>query len=133
MAEQAQLIRGGKLRPLAMLHPKSFTLASYGSIPSAFDKFPALSTHLPLSQAIGFAINNNAPDAVKEKLGLAFEEAMRSDVVIKWAKQNHYQLSGKHSQAARDEFAQLESFFAWTLQDLGANKHSPEKFDIPKP
>ncbi len=133
MAEQAQLIRGGKLRPLAMLHPDSFVLEDVGTIPSAFDKFPELATHLPLSQAIGFAINNEAPKEVKEKLGQAFEQVMKSPAVTEWAKQNYYQLSGKHGEAARKEFAELESFFTWTLQGLGSNKFSPEKFAIPKP
>ena len=68
MAEQAPLIRGGKLRPLAMLHPDSFSIEGVGEIPSAFDQFPALSEHLPLSQAIGFAVNNKAPQEVKDKL-----------------------------------------------------------------
>lgn len=133
MAEQAQLIRGGKLKPLAMLHPESFTLEGVGTIPSAFDNFPELATHLPLSQAIGFAISNDAPDAVKAKLGEAFKQAMKSPAVIKWAEENYYQLSGKHGEAARKEFAQLESFFSWTLQGLGSNKFSPAKFGIPKP
>lgn len=133
MAEQAQLIRGGKLKPLAMLHPNAFELEGFGEIPTAFTQFPALTEHLPLSQAIGFAVNNKAPDNVKEVLGEAFEKAMASDSVKKWAEDNYYQLSGKHGEAAREEFAELESYFTWTLQGLGSNKFSPEKFGIPKP
>lgn len=133
MAEQAQLIRGGKLRPLAMLHPESFQLDNLPNIPSAFDVFPELATHLPLSQAIGFAVHNDAPDNVKQVLGEAFEQVMKSPEVLQWAKANYYQLSGKHGEAAREEFAQLESYFTWTLQSLGSNKFSPEKFAIPKP
>lgn len=133
MAEQAQLIRGGKLKPLAMLHPDAFELEGFGEIPTAFTQFPALAEHLPLSQAIGFAVNNKAPDNVKKVLGEAFEKAMASDAVKKWAEANYYQLSGKHGEAAREEFAELESYFTWTLQGLGSNKFSPEKFGIPKP
>lgn len=133
MAEQAQLIRGGKLKPLAMLHPNAFELEGFGEIPTAFTQFPALAEHLPLSQAIGFAVNNKAPDNVKKVLGEAFEKAMASDSVKKWAEDNYYQLSGKHGEAAREEFAELESYFTWTLQGLGSNKFSPEKFGIPKP
>ncbi|RDV29142.1 tripartite tricarboxylate transporter substrate binding protein [Alteromonas aestuariivivens] len=133
MAEQAQLIRGGKLRPLAMLHPEPFELEGVGTIPSAFGLYPELAEHLPLSQAIGFAVHQNAPDDVKTKLGKAFEAAMQSPVVKQWARDNYYQLSGKHGEAARDEFAALESYFTWTLQGLGSNKFSPDKFGIPKP
>lgn len=133
MAEQAQLIRGGKLRPLAILHPEAFDLKGFGKIESAFDLYPGLAQRLPLSQAIGFAINNKAPQKVKDTLGKAFEKVMQSPAVKKWAQENYYQLSGKHGEAARKEFASLESYFTWTLQDLGSNKVSPATFGIPKP
>lgn len=133
MAEQAQLIRGKKLRPLAMLHPRPFELKGYGTIPSAFSDYPQLAERLPLSQAIGFAVSNKAPQEVKTKLGAAFESALRSEEVQRWAKDNYYEISGLHGEAARQEFSRLESVFSWTLQDLGSNKLSPEKFGIPKP
>ena len=133
MAEQAQLIRGNKLRPLAMLHPNTFTLKGFGKIPSAFDHYPALAERLPLSQAIGFAINNKAPDKVKNKLSHAFKQVMKMPKIQQWAEANYYQLSGKTGEEARQEFAALESYFTWTLQSLGSNKVSPEKFSIPKP
>ncbi|HUU53057.1 MAG TPA: tripartite tricarboxylate transporter substrate binding protein, partial [Candidatus Bathyarchaeia archaeon] len=56
LAEQQQLLRGGKLRALAMLIPDSFTVEDLGTIPSAFDSYPGLSKYLPISQAIGFAV-----------------------------------------------------------------------------
>ena len=83
MAEQAQLIRGNKLRPLAMLHPEPFQLKGYGEIGSAFVQYPALSERLPLSQAIGFAINNKAPQSVKDKLANAFEQVMQMPKIYK--------------------------------------------------
>lgn len=133
MAEQAQLIRGGKLRPLAMLHPDDFELADFGKINSAFTQLPALADKLPLSQAIGFAVHDEAPKEVKDQLAIAFKQAMQSPTVIKWASDNYYQLSGKLGDEAKAEFAQLESYFTWTLQALGSNKISPDTFGIPKP
>lgn len=133
MAEQAQLIRGEKLRPLAMLHPEKFQLKGYGEIASAFDQFPGLAERLPLSQAIGFAVNNKAPQEVKDKLAKAFTEVMALPKIKQWAEENYYQLSGKYGEEARKEFAALESYFTWTLQELGSNKVSPAEFGIPKP
>ncbi|MFC3122742.1 Bug family tripartite tricarboxylate transporter substrate binding protein [Agaribacter flavus] len=133
MAEQAALLRGKKLRPLAMLHPKDYELEDVGTIVSAFKTFPALSERLPLSQALGFAINSKAPQNVKDKLGEAFKKALASEKVQQWAKQNHYELSGLYGEAAEEEFARLESIFTWALDDLGANKISPASFGIPKP
>lgn len=133
MAEQAPLLRGKKLRPLAMLHPKAFNLASVANIPSAFTRYPSLSKRLPLNQAIGFAVNVKTPQAVRDTLARAFEKAMKSKAVTEWADKNYYELSGLYGEAARKEFSRLESIFTWALNDLGSNKLSPEKFGIPKP
>ena len=133
LAEQQQLLQGGQLRPLAMLVTDVVELENVGAIPSAFTSYPALEEHLPISQAIGMAVRNDAPDDVKAKLADAFSKALESDAVQNWAKDNFYAVSGKTGEDARAEFAKLESLFSWTLFDLGAAKKSPQDFGIPKP
>lgn len=133
LAEQQQLIRSGKLRPLAMLIPTSYTVAGFGTIPSAFDAYPSLSQYLPISQAIGFAVPRDVPQYRKEILADAFKEAIKTNKLKKWAKDNYYVLSGKTGAAAKQEFNKLESLFTWTLWELGAAKVNPELLDIPKP
>ena len=133
LAEQQQLLRGGKLRALAMLIPDSFEVAGLGVIPSAFDSYPGLSEYLPISQAIGFAVPADAPEEAKAVLVDAFNKAMATDKVKTWAKENYYLLSGKSGQEAKDVFSALESNFAWTLWELGAAKVNPETLGIPKP
>lgn len=133
LAEQQQLIRGGKLRPLAMLIPDSFTVDGVGTIPSSFDSYPGLSEYLPISQAIGMGVPADTPDAVKAVLADAFTKAMGTDKVRNWAKDNYYVLSGKTGAAAKAEFDKLESLFAWTLWDLKAAKVDPASLGIPKP
>lgn len=132
LAEQQQLIRSGKLRPLAMLIPGDFTVADVGVIPSAFKEYPELSKYLPISQAIGFAILKTAPADVKAELVDAFDKAMATDKVKNWAKDNYYLLSGKTGEEAAAEFNSLESNFAWTLWDLKAAKVDPATLGIPK-
>jgi len=133
LAEQQQLIRGGKLRPLAMLIPTAFEVADVGKIPSAFDAYPALKEHLPISQAIGFAVPADTPQDVKAVIEDAFKKAMSTETVKKWGAENYYLLSGKTGAAAKKEFDNLESLFAWTLWDLGAAKVDPATLGIPKP
>ena len=133
LAEQQQLIRGGKLRPLGMLIPDAFKVAGVGSIPSSFDSYPGLSKYLPISQAIGFALPADAPADVKAVINDAFQKALATDKVKNWAKDNYYLLSGKSGKAAEKEFASLESNFAWTLWDLKAAKVNPATLGIPKP
>lgn len=133
LAEQQQLLRAGRLRPLAMLTPDPAKVDGSGEVPSAFAAFPQLKEHLPIQQAIGFAVRADAPNEVKQVLTDAFKKAMGSEKIKDWAEKNFYQLSGATGEEARKEFDRLESLFAWTLHDLGAASVNPETLGIPKP
>jgi len=133
LAEQQQLIRTGKLRPLGMLIPSSFPISGVGIIPSAFDSYPDLSRYLPISQAMGFALPKNTPPEILKAVDNAFQKALLTSKVRNWAKDNYYLLSGKSGKAARAEFAALEAKFAWALWELGATRVSPSSLGIPKP
>ncbi len=133
LAEQQQLLRGGKLRPLAMLIPEPFEVEGLGAIPSSFDSYPGLSKYLPISQAIGFAIPADVPADRKAVLVDAFNKAMATDKVQSWAKANYYLLSGKTGAESRKVFDALQSNFAWTLWELKAAKVDPASLGIPKP
>ncbi len=132
LAEQQGLIKGGQIRPLAMLVPEAGELDDM-AIPSAFDAYPDLAETLPLKQAIGFAVLDEAPEDVKTALSVAFEKAMQADAVKTWASENYYDLSGLSGEEASAAFANLESNFAWTLKGLGAATVDPETLGIPKP
>ena len=133
LAEQQQLLQGGKLRPLGMLIPDAFELPEVGMIPSSFDAYPDLSKHLPISQAIGMAIKADTPDDVKAVIFDAFKKALETDAVKQWASDTYYLISGKTGEEAKAEFAKLESLFAWKLWELEAAKVDPATLDIPKP
>lgn len=133
LAEQQQLLRGGKLRALAMLIKEPFDVEGLGTIPSAFDAYPGLSQYLPISQAIGFAVPADAPEGPRMVLRDAFNKAMATDKVKTWAKENYYLLSGKTGDASKAVFSALESNFAWTLWELGAATVDPATLGIPKP
>ncbi|MBI9101813.1 MAG: tripartite tricarboxylate transporter substrate binding protein [Spirochaetales bacterium] len=132
VAEQAELIRGGKLKPLGMLIPESFDLNGT-VIPSAFDAYADLSKYLPLPQSIGFAVPADVPQEVKDVLYEAFDKSMASDAVKAFGEEKYYVLSGKRGPEANEVFAALESNFAWTLWDLGAADVNPADLNIPKP
>jgi tripartite-type tricarboxylate transporter receptor subunit TctC len=133
LAEQQQLLRGGKLRALGMLIPGSFDVEGLGTIPSSFDSYPGLSKYLPISQAIGFAVPADAPAEAKAVLVDAFKKAMATDKVKTWAKENYYLLSGKTGAESKAVFSALESNFAWTLWELKAATVNPADLGIPKP
>lgn len=132
LAEQAALIEGGQLRPLAMLTPDSADIAGM-TVASAFDMYDGLDQYLPLMQAIGFAVHSSAPDGVKEVLSDAFSQAIQSDTVAEWAAANNYSVSGAHGAEAQEIFSTLESNFAYTLQELGATTIDPSSLGIEAP
>jgi tripartite-type tricarboxylate transporter receptor subunit TctC len=131
VAEQAQLIRGGKLKPLGVLVEDDFDLAGT-MIPSSIKAYTDLAKFLPISQAIGFAIKKDADESVKAKLRTAFTAAMNSESVKKFGKDNFYILSGAYGAEAGKIFDSLESNFAWTLADLGSAKLDPASLGIPR-
>ena len=132
LAEQAALIEGGELKPLAMLTPEDAEIAGM-TVPSAFGIYDGLDKYLPLKQAIGFAVHNSASDEVKSALGAAFEQAIASDVVAEWAVANNYDVGGQYGEEAQALFSNLESTFAYTLKDLGATTVDPMSLGIMQP
>ncbi len=132
LAEQAALIEGGQLKPLAMLTPESAEIAG-ATVPSAFDIYDGLDAYLPLKQAIGFAVHNSASDDVKASLTAAFDAAMAGDTVAEWAAANNYDIGGQSGEEAQKIFNTLEANFAYTLQELGAATVDPMSLGIEKP
>lgn len=132
LAEQAALIEGGQLKPIAMLTPESIDIAG-NSVPSAFDIYDGLDKFLPLKQAIGFAVHSSASDDVKSTLTAAFDKAMAGDTVAEWAKANNYDIGGQSGAEAQQLFETLEATFAYTLKDLGATTVDPMTLGINKP
>jgi len=133
LAEQQQLLRGGKLRALGMLIPDPFEVEGLGTISSSFGDYPELSKYLPISQAIGFAVPADVPQGAKDVLVDAFKKAMATEKVQTWAKENYYLLSGATGADSKAIFSALESNFAWTLWELGAATVDPATLGIPKP
>ena len=132
LAEQAPLLQGGLLKPLAMLTPDDVVFDGK-TIPSAFGIYDGLDAYLPLKQAIGFAVHASASDEVKAAITTAFEKAMASTVVSEWATANFYDIGGQSGDEASALFSNLESTFAWTLNDLGVAKVDPASLNIEKP
>jgi len=129
--EQAELLKAGKLRPLAMLIPTDFDFKGT-KIPSAFTAYPGLAQYLPLEQQIGFAIRKDAPEAVKATLQAAFKKAMTAAPVLKFGEDRYFTMKGLVGKEANDIFDKLESVFSWTLWDLGAAKIDPSTLGIPR-
>jgi len=133
VAEQAELIKGRKLRALGLLTAEDEEFEGIGKIPTLLNKYPDLKKYLPIPQVLGMGVKKGLPDHALQALNEAFAKAIATETVQKWAVDKYYVLTGETGEAATRKVNQLESLFSWTVYDLGAGKNNPADFGIPKP
>jgi tripartite-type tricarboxylate transporter receptor subunit TctC len=133
LGEQVELLRSGRLRPLAIMETEEHSFEGIGTIPPITRGIPELGAHLPLRQFIGFALPADTPPGILEKIEAAFHRAMESDEVRHYAKTSFSELFGYSGEKAAALFAERERLLAWVLYEQGLARHSPENFGIAKP
>ena len=131
-AEQAEYIKGGKLRPLGMVEMKPFDMPEFGNIPAVGEKYPAIG-NMPARQWLGFAVPADTPKPITDKIDAAFVKAMKNEELVNAAKRMNLTLFGEYGDDALKILSVLESTVSWKLQELGVAKTSPEKLGIAKP
>ena len=131
--EVADFIKAGNLIPVTTIQKDDYEFPGFGNVEAVIKKVPEVEKYLPLNQFIGFSVPSDTPDDVKAKLKEAFDAAMASEEIKKFAEEQYavfYNLSG---QEAQDFCIKAESLMSWILQDMGLTEHSPDKFGIEKP
>ena len=129
--EQADMIRGKRLRPLAVVGDKPLELEGYGTIPPLSLTVPGFSAP---ANYFGIFIPKGVPDDVVktvEKIWgaqIAKSEALRKYATSRGALFNP--LYGENAQKAVFPAVQLN---AWNLHATGKTKVSPDTVGIPKP
>ncbi|MEM9479691.1 MAG: tripartite tricarboxylate transporter substrate binding protein [Verrucomicrobiota bacterium] len=131
ISEQAELIKGDKLRPLAMIEmePHEFNGAT---ILAAGEKYPALA-EVPVSQFLGLALPADTPAPILEKVTAAFEEVMALPALKETAKTRYLNLIGEHGETSLESNLAAEKVWTWKLYELGIAVKSPDEFGIAKP
>lgn len=132
ISEQAELIKGGKLRPLAMVEMASFDFPGLGTIAAAGDTYPAIEK-LPVSQFLGFALPADTPEDILQVVAGAFEKIMLSPDIKQNAKKRLLKLQGAYGQEADDFAVNVESAWCWKLHEIGITEKSPEELGISRP
>jgi tripartite-type tricarboxylate transporter receptor subunit TctC len=133
LGEQVELLRSGKLKPLAVTQTEPYNLEGVGRIPPITAALPQMEQHLPLQQFIGFALPEGTPPEILAKIEAAFLQAMTSDEVRRFAENSHSDLFGYYGDEAAAVFREREKMLSWLLYDEGLAAHSPEKFGIERP
>ena len=129
--EQADMIRGKKLRPLAVLSDKPLTLEGYGTI-APITKW--IKDFQAGPNYFGIFIPKGVPQEVIDTVSKAWESAiMKSKKIQEYAVARGAVFAPSFGeQAQANAFAYYQPV-AWLYYDAGKAKVSPDKVGIPKP
>ena len=128
--EQADMIRAGKLKPLANMSDRPLNISGFGEVPPItkfYPKFPSIGSHF------GLMIAKGAPPEVIAAVSKAFDVAAKSEALAKFADQKAVFLVNLKGAEADKKMEEVASIVTWTLFDTGSAKISPAQFNIPKP
>ena len=130
-AEQTDMIRAKKIRPLAVVGDKSIEIEGYGTIPPLSQFIPGFKD--PINY-FGVFVPKAAPPEVAQTLNRIWAtEMVKNEALKKYAQSRGAMfapMSGEDAQKA--VFPAVQSY-AWTQQAAGKAKVSPDTVGIPKP
>jgi tripartite-type tricarboxylate transporter receptor subunit TctC len=129
--EQADMIRGKRLRPLAAVSDKPLELEGFGTIPPLSQTLPGFTAP---ANYFGIFIPKGVPDEVVKTVERIWaQNIVKSDALRKYATSRgalFNPLAGEEAQKAVFPAVQLN---AWNLHAGGKTKVAPDTVGIPKP
>jgi tripartite-type tricarboxylate transporter receptor subunit TctC len=130
-SEQAEMIRGNRLRPLAVVGSQALEIDGYGTIPPItdwLDEIPVVSTHF------GIFVPRGVPDEVVETFNdIWANEIAESEALQSYARQAGALFDPSYGEEAVEDVWPEVQADAWMLHDAGRATMSPEDLDIPRP
>jgi len=130
-AEQTDMIRAKKIRPLAVVGDKALEIEGFGSVPPLSQFIPGFKD--PINY-FGIFVPKGVPAEVTATLDKAWATQMANNETLKKYAQSRGALfapmAGETAQAA--VFPAIQSY-AWTQQAAGKAKVSPDTVGIAKP
>jgi tripartite-type tricarboxylate transporter receptor subunit TctC len=128
--EEADMLRAGKLRAIAVMDDEPLHITDYGQIPPITNFEPDFPS---VGFSFGFFIPEDVPDNVKIAIREAFRKAAKSEAIEKLAKQKGSKAVVIYGDEADTVVANVASMMGWLLYNAGVAEISPAKFGIPKP
>jgi tripartite-type tricarboxylate transporter receptor subunit TctC len=129
--EEADMIRGKRLRPLATVSNKPLELEGYGTIPPLSNTLPGFSAP---TNYFGIFIPKGVPDdivATVQKIWV--ENISKSEVLKNYAVSRGALFAPVYGDAAQKAAFPAVQANAWLLFDTGKAKVSPDTVGIPRP
>jgi tripartite-type tricarboxylate transporter receptor subunit TctC len=129
--EQADMIRGKRLRPLATVSNRPIELEGYGRIPPLSDTIPGFTAP---ANYFGIFIPKGVPDDVVKTVENIWSTTIaKSDALKKYATSRGALFDPISGDAAQKAVAPAVQANAWNLYNAGKAKVSPDTVGIPKP
>ena len=129
--EQADMIRGKRLKPLATVSDKALELEGYGTIPPLAQTLPGFTAP---ANYFGIFIPKGVPDEVIKTLEKIWaEQIVKSEALKKYAASRGALFAPASGDAAQKAVFPAVQANAWLLFDGGKAKVSPDTVGIPKP
>ena len=129
--EQADMIRGKRLRPLATVSDKPLELEGYGSIPPLSQTVPGFTAP---ANYFGIFIPKGVPDEVTKTLDKIWaDQIVKSEALKKYANSRGALFDPLYGDAAQKAVFPAVQSNAWNLFNSGKAKVSPDTVGIPKP
>ncbi|HEX5611846.1 MAG TPA: tripartite tricarboxylate transporter substrate binding protein [Burkholderiales bacterium] len=129
-SEQAEMIKGKRLRPLAVVSSKPLEIEGFGTIPPITNwvkNLPAVDT------AFGIFIPKGVPAEVAASVEKIWNERIaKSDKLKAYAKSRSVMFTPMAGKAAYDAVWPTVVTDSWIIHDAGMAKVSPEKLGFPK-
>lgn len=129
--EQAEMIRAGRIRPLAAYSSQPLTLEGVGDIPPITNWLPDL--FIP-SNYFGIWAPVGVPDEVVETMNQVWEDVMMdSEALRSYAAERGALFAPMYGEQAQEEAMPAVAHQAWTLYDGGKAPIEPSTLGIERP
>jgi tripartite-type tricarboxylate transporter receptor subunit TctC len=130
-AEQTEMIRGKRIRPLAVVGDKPLEIEGFGTVPPLSQFIPGFKD--PVNY-FGIFVPKGVPSEVIATLDKLWAEQMpKSDSLVKYAQNRGAIFAPLAGEAAQQAVFPAIQAYAWTQQAAGKAKVSPDTLGIPKP
>ncbi len=129
--EQAEMIRAGRIRPLAVIGTEPLELSGYGTIPPVTKWLPDISL---ATNYFGIWAPKDVPAEVRETMAKVWADKISSSKALKdYAADRGALFTPYYGDDAYDRAIGMVRQNAWLLYDAGKAPNDPSTFGIEKP
>ncbi len=130
-SEQAEMIRAGRLRPLAVIGTEPLELSGFGTIPAVTQWLPKISL---ATNYFGIWAPKDVPAAVLETMAKVWDDKIAGSKALKdYAADRGALFTPYHGDDASQRAMGMVRQNAWLLYDAGKAPNDPSTFGIEKP